>query len=195
MSLTTQPPSTVSIIAQNSPEDSNCDTSSSPIVKDSKDKELEDARSSTVHLSNDHPDWINRSRAFASLLSKRFDEMSRHKLLAECIDIQRQICSVCTTGHPDRAVSVTDLATSLQTYFVRFHFSYPSCILSFLDYLWRTCTVPLTCAHAPTFASHLYAVPQSLFHRLRYGIQFTHCTHSRTDCISCSNSVLTYIHR
>jgi hypothetical protein len=119
MSHAEQSPSATSVVAPNGTgyTDSNASNSASTI--DSNDKELEATRHAVDQLSLGHPEWLNRSRALASLLSKRFQETSRNTLLAESIDIQRQICAVCTAGNPDELMSIVDLASSLRTYFMQ----------------------------------------------------------------------------
>jgi hypothetical protein len=104
-------------IPPNSPEVS--DPSALPLasITDNDEKELDQARQAMTWISTDHPDWLHRSRALASLLMKSFEKTSRGTVLDECIDIQRRICVVCTIGNPDRARSVSDLALSLWTHF------------------------------------------------------------------------------
>jgi tetratricopeptide (TPR) repeat protein len=104
-------------IPENRPEVTELDTSNSLTAKDANDKELEEARRTVAGLSTDHPDRLPRYRNLASLLSKRFEKTRQHALLAECIDLQRQICAVCPSGSPDKAVFVCDLALSLRTRF------------------------------------------------------------------------------
>jgi hypothetical protein len=114
-------PSVAPIIAQSGREYTNSNVSNSATSIDSYDKELEVTRRTVTGFSIDHPEWPNASRALASSLFKRFQETSRATLLTECIHIQREICAVSTTGHPDRAVSVSYLASSLRTYFKQTH--------------------------------------------------------------------------
>jgi tetratricopeptide (TPR) repeat protein len=85
----------------------------------SNDKKVQEARHTVTQLSVDHPEWLNRSRELVALLSKLFEETSQITLLFECIDIQQQICTICTTGDSDRAGSVSDLAASLLKCFMQ----------------------------------------------------------------------------
>jgi hypothetical protein len=108
--------SVTTTISQTCQEKTECNGPTLSIAYN-EEKELDQARHAVARLSIDHPDWLHRSRDFASLLLKRFGDTKNDMLLTECIEIQRQICAVCTTGHPDRAASACDLALSLQTYF------------------------------------------------------------------------------
>jgi hypothetical protein len=107
-------------ISQDGPQVANSNLSTLASVAgimDSEDKELDEARHAISRIPVEHPDWLHKSRAFASILSKRFEKTSQNIFLAECIDIQRQLCVVCPTENQDRAVFVSDLAFSLWTYF------------------------------------------------------------------------------
>jgi tetratricopeptide (TPR) repeat protein len=113
----TQTLSTASIGSRNGGERFEYDASNITSI-DRKDEELEEARCAVTRLSSstDQLEWLYRSRILASLLSRRFLETGREILLAECIDIQRQICAIYNTDHVDRAIFVSDLASSLLTY-------------------------------------------------------------------------------
>jgi hypothetical protein len=110
-------PSAIIGTPQTGAEDAVYDARALAIVVDNSDEELDEARHAVTLFPIDHPSWLYRSRALASLLLKRFQETSRDVLLAECINIQRQICSVCTMGNLDRGASMSDLASSLKRYF------------------------------------------------------------------------------
>jgi tetratricopeptide (TPR) repeat protein len=120
MSPMSQSTSAASVGTENWSEDTHSCASGLATTIDANDK-LEDAKRAVTRLSVDHPEWLNMhmSRALASLFLKRFKETSRCTLLAECIDIQRQIRAVCTTVNPIRAISASDLASSLWTNFMQ----------------------------------------------------------------------------
>jgi tetratricopeptide (TPR) repeat protein len=105
------------IAPENASKAIDSDTSHSATTVDSDDKELEEARCAVTQLSSDHPDWLNKSLALTALLSKSFKKTGQETFLSECIDIQRRICAFCTTGNPNRAASLSELALSLRTRF------------------------------------------------------------------------------
>jgi hypothetical protein len=110
-------PSVKIVIPENGSEITDSNDLSSVTTMGRADKELEQARCAIIRLAVDHPDRFDRSKDLASLISKRFEETGQYTLLSECIDIQRQICSLCTTENPNRASSLCDLALSLRTRF------------------------------------------------------------------------------
>jgi hypothetical protein len=115
--LTAQSLSAAPIIAENGPEEADNDTSSLSNIIENNNEKLDEARRAVTQIPIDHPEWITRSRALASLLLKSFEKTSECTLLEERVEIQRQICNACTAGNPERAASISDLASSLRTYF------------------------------------------------------------------------------
>jgi tetratricopeptide (TPR) repeat protein len=112
-----QSPSFVSLQLKNTPDYMERDVLGSANTTDNNNEELDEARQAVTQLSADHPEWLHRSRALTSVLSKRYQETTQDALLAECIGIQRQICTLHNPGDKERAVSVSDLAISLWTRF------------------------------------------------------------------------------
>jgi tetratricopeptide (TPR) repeat protein len=111
-------PFLASIVLQNVLEDFDGNGSTPRAgIMDSNDEDLNKARGALAQVPIKDPHWLNRSRALASLLLKCFQEKSQDALMAECIDVQRQICALCTKSDPDKAVFLFDLALSLRTRF------------------------------------------------------------------------------
>jgi hypothetical protein len=95
------------------------DADSRDIKGDTGENELEMVRHALALLSTDDPDWLHNSRKLAFLLWKRFQDTKRDALLIECIDVKRQILTVCLAEEPTRAALVRSLAFSLLTLFER----------------------------------------------------------------------------
>jgi tetratricopeptide (TPR) repeat protein len=106
-------------VAQNISEDAGRSTAALTSIMDGKDDELIEACRAVTLLSIDHPDWLDKCTSFAHLLRNRCQENSDPALLVMWVDIQRQICGVCTLGHPNRAKSVSNLALSIRGLFAQ----------------------------------------------------------------------------
>jgi hypothetical protein len=99
-----------SVIPQNSSGDPDGGILTSASDADNDDKELDEARRAVALLPYDHPEWLDKAKALTSLLWDR-------GILIECIEVERQICAVCTKDNSERAIAVSSLATSLLTLF------------------------------------------------------------------------------
>jgi hypothetical protein len=92
------------------------------VIREGADQELDEARLAVVTSPPHDPKTVAHYTNLASVLWVRFEgrDRSDRALLDEYVQVERRICTLCPSDHPNRARSCRQLAASLGIGFEQF---------------------------------------------------------------------------